>query len=111
MYQPGDVVFCKFPYEENPKLFVDRPGLILSLLADGRYRIVKITKVNKSDKYPGLWIKMNSSEGRAMRLSYDSFINLSRIAVVPEFGIRRYLGHCPLMNEIKKICEKHHLDY
>lgn len=98
-FQPGDVVSCYFPHEEDPNTTDWRPALVVDsyyVANQPFYRLVKITKTNNSHKYSGKWILARSEEGRLMRLTYDSFIHFGRIADVPDYGNGnvRYRGRC-----------------
>lgn len=105
-HKPGHVVYCSFPQEDNPEIIQDRPALVLDCFEQGGdrlYRVAKMTKTNNSHKFKGMWIEKESKEGKSMRLSYDTFIHLERIIVIPEYGIRRLMGFCTCFEEILKI--------
>ena len=108
-FRPGQVVYCKFPREEDPSLLEDRPCLILSALEKSGakyYRVAKMTKTNNSHRFIGIWVLMNSRSGRSMSLDYDTFIHLERIEVVPEFGIRRLKSICSIFEDVVQKCKE-----
>lgn|SRR5690606_30171564 len=111
MYQPGDVVLCNFPFQEDPTQFKKRPALILRCLSNNRYLIAQITSTDRRDQCAGLWIQRISFAGIKMNLRMDSFLNLSRIIDVPDFAIDRLLGICPIMKEVNKACTRHGITY
>ena len=112
MYQPGDVVLCKFPFRQDPSQFTVRPALVMRVINNWiSYKLAQITSTDRRDKLCGAWIKQKSNEGMKMRLRNDSFINLSNILEVPAFGISRLLGNCPVMADLEKICVNHGIKY
>jgi hypothetical protein len=111
MYQAGDVVFCRFPIEEDPVRFTKRPALVLRTLPNNHFRIAKITSTDRRGQCVGLWITQLSHAGRKMKLRTDSFLNLSRIEDVPDFAIIRLMGICPIMKEVDKQCKRGNISY
>lgn len=108
-FRPGQVVYCKFPREEDPSTLDDRPGLILSTIEKSGskyYRVAKMTKTNNSHRFTGIWVEMNSRAGKSMSLDYDTFIHLERVEEIPEFGIRRPKSICPIFNEVIQKCKE-----
>lgn len=111
-YLPGDVVFCKFPLREDPTQWTTRPALVMSVIDGGKaYKLAQITSTDRSGQLPGIFVEFTSKVGRAMRLRMDSFINLSNIRQVDATGIERYLGSCPIMDQIVAVCSKHKITY
>lgn len=107
-YKAGQIVYCRFPYLNDPG-DKDRPGLILSsyhINGECFYRIAKLTKTNQTGKYHGKFVLKDSKEGKAMRLEYDSFFHLERIVSLPEVGIRRLMSICSIFSEIKNLCKE-----
>ena len=112
-YRVRDSVECRIPHEENPSNYDYRAGLILKELPNNEFAIAKVTKTDRRGKNPGIWIERNSMEGRNMKLKYDSFIQLDRIVVVQQYGIRRLFGACSqvLLETIKEVCTKEGISY
>ncbi|MCS6975116.1 MAG: hypothetical protein N2044_03675 [Cyclobacteriaceae bacterium] len=93
----------------------DRPGLILSCkekFDKPYYKIAKMTKTDNSHRFAGLFIRKDTKEGISMNLDFDTFIHLGRIEEIPEFGIRRLKGVCPMpiFDQIKKLCSDSGID-
>ena len=108
-YLAGDVVLCKFPYQENPTLFALRPGLIMKVEMLGStpfFHTAKITTTDNSHYIIGKWVAASSKEGKQMKLDNDSFIHLQNIARLPLFAIVRYKGNCSFMDELNSLCKK-----
>lgn len=108
-YLVGDVVLCKFPYQENPTLFTQRPGLIMKVEMIGStpfFHSAKITTTDNSHYIIGKRVVASSKEGKQMRLDQDSFIHLENIARLPLFAIVRYKGNCTFMDELYSLCKK-----
>lgn len=112
-YRVGDVVYVNFPLQEDPSQVIDRPALVLATLTQsGRpyYRLAKITKHNKSDRFVGKWITKDSKVGKTMRLDFDSFVDLENITTVGEFGIRRLKGTCTVVADIIRMCQENSIN-
>ena len=84
--------------------------MVLSDLSNGIFKLAQITSTDRRDKLIGLWITKNSSEGKQMGLLTDSFINLSNTVNVKKFVIVKYIGSCPLMDEIEALCKANGID-
>jgi hypothetical protein len=108
-YQVGDIVECRYPYQDDPLQWTKRPGLILKIEMKGTtpfFVTAKITtSVKNADKFIGKVVTVKSVAGRSMRLTADSFIHLENIALLPLNAILRYTGHCPIVAEIHEICK------
>jgi len=110
MYQPGDVVLCKFPYQDNPTKYKSRPALVLSDLSDGDYLLAQITSTDRRGELTGLWVLKDSKEGVQMGIRNDSFINLSNVARVRQYVINRLIGSFPDMDAIEDMCKENGID-
>lgn len=112
LYLPGDIVLCNFRRQETPSITEPRPGLILSF-NDGIYKIAQITSTDRRNQLKGRWIDDKSEEGIKMKLKNPSFINLENVARISNMskGIIRYLGHCPLMDELIQYAMDNGLGY
>ena len=103
MYNPGDVVLCKFPNDKPPPPFKSRPALVVSILHAGSlFNVAPITTVNRSHVQCGQWIDEKHSAFNAMGLALPSFVNLSGIKPVPTTLIIKLIGTCPIMAALKK---------
>lgn len=108
IYKVGDVVWCKFPFEDDPTKFKQRPGLIVNVTTVGSstyYHMAKITSATSNDiGHVGRIVKSFSKAGKDMNLVSDSFIHLDKIARLRDFAIIRLHGVCPIMPELIAIC-------
>lgn len=80
---PGEVVWAKIPFEENPSMSKDRPVLIIGRSADGKNLVgVQLTSKDKTGRTPigkGDWDK----QGR------DSYLNTDRFVQINDKNYRR----------------------
>lgn len=106
VYQPGDIIIARFPYQEDPAKFKVRPALVLSDEGGGKYRICKITKTNRTGKHPGDWVVAASIVGREMGLNEDSFIDLKRLITVPNSFIVHKISPTGEYTELNELLKK-----
>jgi hypothetical protein len=78
-YQPGEVIYSWVPHDDNPRKMKPRPVLVLTIESDTVYKVLKITKTNRTGELAGDWILKTSPRGKAMGLRADSFLNKSTI--------------------------------
>ncbi|HHG86452.1 MAG TPA: hypothetical protein ENJ82_17000 [Bacteroidetes bacterium] len=96
-YSPGDVVSIAFPNQETPNLSTYRPAIVFESLQD-EIEVVFITKqLHQQSRYPDSFIvTCDSSEGKAMGLTFDSLIVPSRRKVLPVYKVTPpKRGECP----------------
>lgn len=111
-YQVGDVVFCRFPLREDPSKYLPRPALIMKVVVPGKlFKAAQITSTDRRGRQCGYWIEKKSSHNRIMRLKTDSFINLANILEIKEQWIDRFIGTCPIMVELDKMCRDAGIQY
>ncbi len=106
-YKVGQAVYCLFPFADDEGQSKDRPAIILGVIIENnkvQYQVAKLTKTNQTGRFKGIWINTESKKGKTLGLSFDSFIHLQQIISVPEFAIRRLMGNCSFMDEIKIYC-------
>ena len=113
MYKVGDVVFCRFPYREDPTQFTNRPALVMKVLNQGTYyMLAQITSTDRrNSQLIGYWVEQKSKENFSMNLKTDSFINLSNILKAPSHSLVRLLGKCPIMPALEKLCKDSNIKY
>jgi hypothetical protein len=104
MYQPGDVVTCKFFFNDDPTQFKYRPALVIQVIKPGLvFLIAQITSNDRRHELCGHWVDEKSKECKAMGLKLSSFINLSNLKTVPTNLIGKLIGKCPIMTELKEL--------
>ena len=97
MYKVGDVINALMPYKERFQ-FKERPVLVLKVIKGEVpvYIACKITKsINNAARNDGLTINKDSDDGKKMRISYDSFIDVKTIARFTSSFIRGKRGYYP----------------
>ena len=102
-YQPGEVIWARLPYQDNPAKSKIRPVLVLSIESETLVKVSKITKTNYSKKYRGVWIEHDSSVGKEMGLNCDSFIDLDTIVIIPTsniIGLKSPVGEYHELDEL-----------
>jgi len=72
-----------------------RPGLVVSIDSETIYVICKITKTDRSDRFPGEWVPLGSQLQSEMGLHEGSFIDISNIKQIPRSLIRGKMGEYP----------------
>lgn len=94
LYEPGDVVWLPYPFEEEGSLEVKfRPGVILKEGERLSYAIIQVTtNKDKAKTNKGILVEVNSERGLMMGLLEDSFINLERIEEIDEGDIYELMG-------------------
>jgi len=101
-YQPGQVVFAFFPFEETNET-KKRPVVIVEVFPDSTFSCM-ITGTDKSAYCKGIRILKDSKEAKAMKLKKDSFINTERATTLNNNMILFPMGMCPplLLEEIEE---------
>lgn len=93
-YQPGQVVFAAFPFEEDSSKTKNRPVVIVEVFPDSTFSCM-ITGTDRSAYGKGIKVLKDSKEAKAMKLKKDSFINTERTATIKNHMIIFPLGMCP----------------
>lgn len=89
LFQPCDIVFASFPFEEGIEQSKVRPVLILSRrTVFGQYKVAKITS---TPHYGEMKIPQGGSSG----LSHDSWLDMRQIAYIHETDIMYKIGVFP----------------
>ncbi|MBK8345414.1 MAG: type II toxin-antitoxin system PemK/MazF family toxin [Bacteroidetes bacterium] len=110
-YLQGDVVLCHFPYSEKDGE-KRRPALIYDVIGEDYYTLMFTTK-DKRGKCAGIWIEKNSIENKSLRLSENSFLNITHdFVVLRKEDIIKLIGICPksLLSQIEKICRENDIE-
>jgi hypothetical protein len=98
--KPGDIFCIPVPFKDDPFKSKKRPVLILRDEGNGLYSVAPITGTNYTGIKKGKWILHDTSVGKKMCLTKDSFILLDKVIQYPSFGLMDYWGHCPILNEL-----------
>ena len=107
-YERGDVLTVHYVYFDN-KLgkLVDkpRPVVVYEESSHDERLVIQITKKDRSDKLPGIWVEKNSDAGRKMGLKMDSFINVTETVEITFDDVIETIGRCPFMDQIDKLLD------
>lgn len=104
-YKRGDVVWVKFPYEENPARTKERPAILVEDEVDGKSLVVKCTKTDKSKYGPCIFIQPGTKEYKLMGLSFPTYISINEEIELSKYFILRLIGFCPetIMDKIDEL--------
>lgn len=103
-YAIGDVILVHWVYEKDGYL-IDRPrpAVIIDIPSHESYQAIKVTKVDRSKQFPGIWVLANSVEGKKMGITINSFIHATDQIEVRVSDIIRPIGKCPYMDKIDEL--------
>ncbi|BDS12745.1 hypothetical protein [Aureispira anguillae] len=102
-YEPGDVVFASFPFEDS-RATKGRPVVIIEVFPDASFTCM-ITGTDKRGTHKGIWVEKDSEAGQQMSLLKDSFINAERTVEIKNYMIHGIIGYCPLMDELEDLVD------
>ncbi len=84
-----------------------RPVIVLqNVNRDSNIISVYCTTQNNGDDKHNIFVEKDSEHGKKMGLSADTYIRPSTILNLPIESFKRFLGKCPLMDDINKIMDK-----
>lgn len=112
-FQRGDVADVLQVWREKDGSLKQkwRPGIIYDVLGEDHYSFLVFGK-DRTGKIPGFKVDANSGEGKEMRLTKDSFINMQKLVKLRKEDVGRLRGYCTeeLMKKIEQKIDEYGIE-